>query len=233
MTERIEKKLAYLKCGEYKKLRRKIEQPLITFPEGTDDMYIHRYLFKYMLEAEKPVLFEDDIFGFNRSIEMTPEGICGEKEFKGSIGNTTPDYACFLETGMDAVAERIQNKRQECTDSKKIEFYDAMLEGLELSLQLADQYRDYAKEYGAEKLYEALCTVPRKPARTFHEACVFLKFIQFTLRCNRNTHMTLGGFDKYMLPYFEADLARGVSEETLFEILFTETTDTIVFPNYA
>lgn len=219
MTENIQKKLAYLKKEDYKKQRRDIDTPLVVFSEGTKDVYIHKFLFRKMLEAETPVLFEDDIFGFNRSIRKNPEGACGEKRFGGSTGNITLDYAYIFATGMDAIADRIKEKLRGCTDAQKIELYDAMLDGVEASLALADRYRDYAKEQGATKLYEALCVVPHRPAESFYQACVFLKFLQFTLRCNRNSHITLGGFDKYMLPYFEADLDRGVSEEVLFEIL--------------
>lgn len=220
MTERIQEKLKCLKDGEYKKQRRDIDKPYITFPEGTDEIYVHQYLLRYMLESERPVLLADDIFGFNRSIKSPPEGICGDKKFdKGAIGNITPDYEYVLSAGMDTIAQRIKDQLSLCKDKEKTELYLAMLDGVEQSLALADRYREYAKEQGANKLYEALCTVPHHPARSFHEACVFLKFIQFTLRCNRNAHITLGGFDKYMLPYFEADMARGVSEDALFETL--------------
>ncbi len=219
MTESIQRKLAYLKKEDYKKQRRDIDTPFTSFPEGTSDVYIHKLLFRNMLEAETPVLFEDDIFGFNRSIRKAPEGVCGERRFFGSIGNITPDYAYIFATGMDAIADRIKEKLESCTDAQKTELYDAMLDGVERSLSLADRYRDYAKKQGATKLYEALCVVPHRPAESFYQACVFLKFLQFTLRCNRNPHITLGGFDKYMLPYFEADLARGISEDALFETL--------------
>jgi len=219
MTERIQKKLDCLRSGEYKKQRREIGNLLTVFPDGTSDVYAHQYLLKYMLEEETPILLEDDIFGFNRSLSQCPEGRCGEQWFKGSAGNITPDYAYVFATGMDAIADRIQEKLQDCTDSEKKELYEAMLDGIKRSLALSDRYRAYAKEQGATTLYEALCVVPHRPATSFYQACVFLKFIQFTLRCNRNSHITLGGFDKYMLPYFEADLSRGMGEEELFEIL--------------
>ena len=219
MTERIEKKLKLLKSDAYKQHRREIENPVVDFPEGTSDVYVHQYLLRYMLAEEKPILFEEDIFGFNRSLSKCPEGRCGERWFKGSTGNITPDYAYVFSSGMDVIADRIKKKLQGCNDAKKKELYVAMLDGVEASLALSDRYRDYAKEQGATKLYEALCTVPHRPATSFYQACVFLKFLQFTLRCNRNSHITLGGFDKYMLPYFEADFARGVDEEELFETL--------------
>ncbi len=219
MTERIQKKLAFLKNGAYKAKRKPIDKPLITFPEGTSEIYIHQYLLRYMLDAEEPVLFEDDSFGFNRSVASTPEGECGARTFKNSTGNITPDYPYILSVGMDAVLLRVKDKLAVCKDERKKELYAAMLDGIEGSLALADKYRERAKAEGNEQLYQALLTVPRRPAESFHQALIFLKFIQFTLRSNRNAHVTLGGFDKYMLPYFEADLARGVSEEALFELL--------------
>ena len=88
---------------------------------------------------------------------------------------------------------------------------DAILERVNSKLETCTENK--------RELYDALCTVPHKGAKSFYQACVFLKFIQFTLRCNRNDHITLGGFDKYMLPYFEADLSAGVSEDELFETL--------------
>lgn len=219
MTENIQKKLNYLKSGEYKKHRKQTKNPLVLFCEGTSDIAAHKTLFQLTLAEETPILFEDDIFGFNRSLAKTPEGKCGERSFGCSIGNITPDYAYIFATGMDAIAAQIEEKLTACQDAQKIELYDAMLDGVRISLAIADRYREHAKEMGAHKLYEALCTVPHQPAKSFYQACVFLKFLQFTLRCNRNSHITLGGFDKYMLPYFEADLARGVSEEALFETL--------------
>ena len=119
---------------------------------------------------------------------------------------------------MDAILERVNSKLETCTESKR-ELYEAMRDSINACLALSDKYRDLAKKQGATELYDALCTVPRKGAKSFYQACVFLKFIQFTLRCNRNEHITLGGFDKYMLPYFEADIAAGVSENELFETL--------------
>ncbi len=218
MTERVRKKLAFLKSAEYKKLRRLPEREEITFPEGTSEIYINTFLLKYMMENERPVLFEDDRFGFNRSLSKNIIGYMGEQSFKGGIGNITINYPYVLDVGMDRLLERIDEKLAGCGEEKRA-LYEAMRESVVDCLALADRYRDYAREQGASELYEALCQVPHKAAQSFYQACVFMKFIHFTLRCNRNMHLTLGGFDKYMLPYFEADLAKGISEDALFETL--------------
>ncbi len=219
MTDRIKKKLAFLRAGEYKKQRVPLDKEAITFEEGTNEKQIWTSLLVHMLNAERPMLYEDDHFGFNRTVNDTPTGIMGEKEYHHSSGNITPNYAYVLSVGMDAVAERIRAKLYSATDPEASALYRAMYEAVTACLDFADKYRDYAREQGAAELYVALCRVPHNGAESFYEACVFMKFIQFTLRCNQNPHITLGGFDKYMLPYFEADIARGVGEEELFEIL--------------
>lgn len=218
MTERIKKKLEFLKAAEYKKLRRLPEDEDITFSDEVSEEYVHTYLLKYMMENERPILFEDDRFGFNRTISKIPSGHKGDTIYKNSVGNITINYPYTLSVGMDTILERVNAKLEECDESQR-ELYEAMRDSIRACLAFSDKYRDYAREHGASELYEALCRVPHKGAQSFYQACVFMKFIQFTLRCNRNEHVTLGGFDKYMLPYFEADLKRGVSEDELFETL--------------
>ncbi len=219
MTERIQKKLDFLKDGKYKQQRRMPDRQEIVFPKGTDEFAINTALLEYMTENETPVLFENDRFGFNRSIAKIPVGILGERKFASNIGNITINYPYVLENGMDTILKRIQQKQQTCTDANKNNLYHAMSRSVSACLALADRYRDYAKAANAKELYTALCQVPHQKARSFYEACVMLKFLHFTLRLNRNSHLTFGRFDQYMFPYFQSDLARGVSENELFEIL--------------
>ena len=218
MTERVKKSLEFFKSAEYKKLRRAPDKNEIVFPIGTSEIYIRTFMLKYMTENESPRLFEGDIFGFNRSLSKIPTARMGDKTYRGGVGNLTLNYPYVFSVGMDVLLDRVNIKLNSCTDDKR-ELYEAMRDAIITSLSLSDKYRDYAKANGATKLYEALCQVPHKPAESFYQACVFMKFIHFTLRCNGNDHLTLGGFDKYMLPYFEADLARGVSEDELFELI--------------
>ena len=116
MTENIQKKLSYLKSEEYKKYRKQPQCPIVIFPEGTSDIAAHKALFRLTLAEETPVLFEDDIFGFNRRLAKTPEGKCGKRYFGCSIGNVTPDYAYLFATGMDTIAAQIKEKLFACMD---------------------------------------------------------------------------------------------------------------------
>jgi formate C-acetyltransferase len=219
MTDAIRKKLEYLKSGVYKQVRRNIDLEF-TFPADTHEFYVNSFLLKHMCDNETPILFPNDRFGFNRTIIGSPSAHIGDRKIpRNSCGNVTPNYEYVLSVGMDTIADRIKQKLSACEDGEKKELYQAMLGSIEAALSLSDRYRELAKKEGAKELYEALCQVPRGGAKSFHQACVFLKFIQVTLRYNRNSHVTLGGFDKYMFPYFKADLERGVSEQTLFDIL--------------
>ena len=220
MTEIVRKHYEFLKSKEYRKVRRDLDMNVGSVVEGMNLYESDAYMLAFMLEKEEPHLIENDFFGFNRTVKKTPFAeVDGKRIRSGGTGNITPNYARVLSTGMDAACARIKEKMTDCQDERKLLFYKTALSCLESSLNFADRYREYAKEQGAQRLYHALCRVPRQSATSFYEACVFMKFIIFTLRCNRNNHITLGGFDKYMYPYFKSDLDRGVGEGELFEIL--------------
>ena len=218
MTERIKKQLEFLRAGEYKALRRNI---VLEYPAPPDDtpFVIGAKLLEMMLSEETPhLLFKGDRFGFNRTVIKTPHALMpdGRKSYYGDSGNIVINYAKALDGGLDGIIARIDKKLAECG---KNDFLTNARKCVLTALDIADRYRDYAKENGADDLYSALCHVPHGRPQSFYEACVFVKYLQFVLRCNRNDHVTLGGFDKYMRPYFDADLSRVVSEDELFETL--------------
>ena len=219
MTERVKKHYDLLKSKEYRKIRRDLDMNVGRAVDGMSLMESDAYMLSFMLDREEPHLIEDDIFGFNRTVRSVPFAEYDGKRLRsGGTGNVTINYRRTLASGMDDICRRIKIKMTECDESRLL-FYKNALTCVESALAFADRYRDYAKEQGADRLYHALCRVPRRSATSFYEACVFVKFLQFTLRCNRNNHVTLGGFDKYAYPYFKADIDRGISEEELFETL--------------
>ena len=54
--------------------------------------------------------------------------------------------------------------------------------------------------------------------QSYYEALVMMKIMIFALRIAGLWHITLGRFDQYMLPFYKADLARGVSPEEILEL---------------
>ena len=216
MTQRVQSLLDILNKREYRNIRDKKVMDITPLTIGKSEMEASALSFKIMLENETPHIIEGDRFGFNRTLANTPVW-----EGQGSawpVGNITPNYLRIMQSGLDSVLEETKSKLQSCTAEEK-EFTDAVVTTIEAALSIADRYREYAGADTHTELYAALCQVPHKGARTFYEACVFMKFIIFTLRCNCNNHITLGRFDQYMYPFYLADRVRGITDDEIFEYI--------------
>jgi len=157
--------------------------------------------------------------GFNRTLRSVPfyRDSHGNKASSGpKQGNLVPDYGFALQNGFETI---LADTRRMLAETGESPFYESVIAVLEAAMDFADRYREEARQKGNTKLYHALCNIPRKKPASFYESCVFMKFLLFTLRCNRNTHITPGRFDQYMYPFFEGDLKAGNSEESLLETL--------------
>ena len=220
MTEHTKKLLEYLKQADYRKDRTAGTIDVTADARGRSLLSADALRFRVMLENETPKIFPYDKFGFRRSREDFAYYVdeTGRRSCQWSAGNLTPDYPRALALGMDGLRAELTEKSRSCDEAQK-DFFAAALEAVDAALQYADRYAVFAKTHAPEALRQALCRVPRRPPESFYEACVFLQFLIFTLRCNRNTHLGLGRFDQYMLPYWRADLARGVTGAELFETL--------------
>lgn len=220
MTESIERQLLILKNGTYKSNRSEEVLDITEAVSGKHKFMKSALLFQAWLSCEEPYFQPEDRIGFNRSkcVGATYIKENGQKIPLSGPGNITPDYETMLTKGMDQTKAEVIEKRKSCGEEQKV-FYDAVLLCLDAALDFAERYREAAKEAGMKELYQALCRVPHQSARTLHEACVFMKFIVFTLRCSRNEHITFGRFDQYMRPYYEHDLKNGKTREELLELI--------------
>lgn len=221
MTERVQSFLNVLLSKEYRKNRIDNADFDVTEKVNAEDYSMRdTVVLEEMLKAETPVFLENDILGFNRSLINLPYYLDRKgRKIKSGPGNNTPNYARIIGQGFDATLEEIAKYEKVNTDGCSPLFYEAMRRSVVASIEISERYREAAEKAGNTRLAEALKQVPRKPARSFYEACVFFKIIVFTLRCSHATHLTIGRFDQYMLPYYEADIKKGVSRDELFEIL--------------
>lgn len=161
--------------------------------------------FERLCHAEKAVIFEDERIVFIRTIANLPE-IFTEAEWAelkqahyihelGFISNFAPNY-------YDTIAVGLLEKR------KTADPYGQR--AIDNILLLSDKYLEEAKRQGREDLVEILTQVPRHPARNFHEALQFFRILHFALWLEGEYHNTVGRFDKYIYPYLQADLEKGV-----------------------
>lgn len=204
MTERIAFLLKQLKDKEYKKYRKDCDMK-IKKPETSEE---NIEMFKAVIAAETPVLYEGDSFGFNRKNRiMLPA--CG--------GNITPDYEKVITEGFDELLRQIRESIEKTDDEEKKKYGRYMEESLTICLEMCERYRAFAKEQNNTRLYDALSRIPHKGAQSFYEACVFVKLCNYFLRYYAIEHIGIGRFDKYMYPFYLHDKENGVSDEEILE----------------
>ena len=212
----------FLNKREFRKSRKNLDLNVTDKIGGETDLRIIEAIkFETMMEAEDVMIYPDDIFGFNRTQISYPHS---DDESGTQLplindsynGNLTLNYASVIGRGFDSIIDFCDERLETCEPSQK-SFYVSVKRHLAAIEKIAERYRKEAARTGNRELASALEQIPKKPARSYYEACVFMRLFMFTLRAARNSHLTLGRFDQYMLPYFEKDLENGVSEERLFE----------------
>lgn len=221
MTDKVKKLLTILQERKYRDNRTHIKRDITGVAAGKDEYMQIALLMKTMLQAQEPWLVEGDLFGFNRSEAEFPDLRLDDGTWlsaKRCRGNMAIDFEGVMAKGLDSLLAEVRRYRR-TAQGEAAQFYDGVTVSLEAALEIADRYRAYAREQGAERLYEALLQVPHNPPKNLHQACVFQKFLIFTLRCNKSEHMTFGRFDQYMLPYYLADKAAGKTDDELRELL--------------
>lgn len=219
MTTTVQKYLSILKSKDYRRGRKDIGFDLSVYQKRNPrDPMLPAEIFALMMDAEEPYILDiDDAFGFHRTIQTPPvwKQTRNDRAEYGAFGNITPNYAAVIARGLDSIREDAQKRNESVNGGNR--FWSAVVLCADEILSLADRYRQAAEEMGNERLAKALSRVPHKGATTYHEACLFLALLLYSLRCANHPHTTLGRFDQYMLPYFEADLAHGVTREELLE----------------
>lgn len=221
LTEKTRIFYEFLKDASYKAARRDLDMNANDVVKGESPCMADARMLEFMLNAEEPFVDTIDDFGFRRSIISTPflTREDGTRYHVGGSGNLVADYAYALENGFLKIIRDINDLRNVNAIGRDSGFYDAAILCLRAGLGFAARYRNAARDCGNTELFEALCRVPGEPPRSFYEALVFMKFMQFMFRCNRNVHATYGRFDQYMYFYYKEDIRKGISKEQLQEEL--------------
>lgn len=168
-----------------------------------------------VMDAETPHILQGQLIVFLRTVPR-PYDCFTEDEWndirsrhfiheQGYLSNICPDHTFLMKRGLLAVRDSAD------------EFARADIDAL---LRLVDRYRDEAVRIGRTDVAEVLSKVPAYPAETFREALQFFRIIHYALWAEGNYHNTVGRFDKYMMPYLDADLSSGrLTEDEAYELL--------------
>ncbi len=236
MTERIQKLLQLTLDKEQKKFRRDVDwKPLLAkfSSENIDDSTRARMGLEEMLKAETPAFLPDERIAFTRTVKQIPdlhsdEEMAEKKKTaafgeKGVVFNISADFAPTIRDGLDQRIAEIDARLEKCRadgDEEGILFLsNARLSALAV-IDLAERYRKAAEEQGFTIIAETLAQVPRKGARTFHEALQALRILHYVLWCEGEYHNGLGRIDQFLYPYLKADLDAGrITEDGALEVL--------------
>lgn len=237
MTERIKSLLERTFDKEQAKFRRDVDwKPLLDrfAAEGTGDEARARIGLEEMLKAETPAFMDGERLAFLRTVRQIPD-LHSDAEMearrasgtafgeKGVVFNITADFAPTIRDGLDARIAELETRLARCREegnSEGIEFVENAILSAKAVLELAERYRLAAEEKGYGEIAATLDQVPRKGARTFHEALQSLRILHYAMWCEGEYHCGLGRIDQYIYPYYEADIEAGrLTEETALEEL--------------
>lgn len=220
MVERLQKIYDRFQKREYRDLRRKESAMPCKFYEEKDLAIRSALRLTEAVEAEKAMLFAEDKIGMMRTLQKLPP-LLTEKEaeevrakyfvFDGAqVGNISSDYASVLKGGLDGKRKEIEKeiKKYKAGSKEYNELY-AMNLTIDAVYALAEKYKREAEKLGIKELARALEHVPAHAPKSYYEALVMMRLLNFSLWLNANKHNTLGRFDVYMYPYFQADIASG------------------------
>ncbi|NLJ69679.1 MAG: hypothetical protein GX341_10205 [Firmicutes bacterium] len=201
------------------------------------------------LKNMTPIIDEDELIVGKFSCRELSEGEQAELEKWKSMGepalpkalgqkaHMAIDYEKLLRLGIRGIRAQIEGFQRKLDlslpdDMEKDAFYKACLIALEGVVALSEKYAQLAEglagkadcpERRAELLEIArICRkVPLEPASTFHEAVQAVHFITFCLCAGQRTFLfQLGRPDRYLLPFYERDLASGaIAVDTAQELI--------------
>ena len=183
--------------------------------------------FSWVLQQEQPALLPGQKIAFLRTVPKIPEVFTAEEwaEIRkthfvhelGRVFNINGDYALLLKEGFGGRRQAARDRlEQECTPEQR-EFLFASIACIDAILALCGRYADVAEAAGDTELAAILHTSVVTGANTYREALQIVRIMNYALWCAGHYHNTIGRFDQYMLPYYSADIARGMTREEALE----------------
>ncbi len=140
----------------------------------------------------------------------------------GGIAHFAPDYARLLSQGTEGISAEARERQADTPrDSEPWVFYEAVCCVAEALARFGERYAALAERLAADEgdpqrraELEAIGTachrVPRRGARSFHEALQSLILAQIAL-VNEGLEVTIcpGRLDQILIPYYRTDVAQG------------------------
>ena len=188
-------------------------------------------MLKALLNAEAPIIIDGERIVATRTISRIPS-IFTEEEWteirskhtlheRGTVSNISPDYEGILKDGLERRRQEVLARMEDSALTKEQkQFLTAARESIEAVQDFILKYRDCARNAGMNDLADVLSNISQRGASTLWEALQLLRMVHFALWESDCYHNTLGRFDQYVYPYYEADIKAGrITEKQGFDLI--------------
>lgn len=233
MTESIQRQLAFIESRAYRKYRRRLtdaeQADVIAQIRDRGKPLIERVTLrlKLFLEMERPVILPDTRIQGLRTLIEFPD-VCSEEEMedvraryfvheRGKVCNLACDYGAVLTEGLEGRRDRLL--RAAGRPGADPQFIRCALETIDIIEAFADRYADALDAAGQPDHAAMLRRVIRRGAKGMVEAMQLFRLVHFCLWAAGNYHCTVGRFDQYMLPFYEADRRAGMTQDQALELI--------------
>lgn len=154
-----------------------------------------------------------------------------------SPGHLVPNYEYLLQTGFDKIIARCEEKLRALNMDDddyvdKREFYLSCIESMKAVIAFAERFCSLARSMADEETCSvrkeellqiaANCAnIPARPASSYWEALQFVYLTQVAIQLEGNgLAISLGRIDKYLYPYYKADLDAGrITRDDALELM--------------
>lgn len=190
-------------------------------------------------EGLTPVISDGELIVGSRDVPLSPEAqkewdevyreINEKRSIEAGLGQDSHmaiDYDLVLSQGLRGIIRKIDGYLESCEEEKKA-FYRTCRRCLEAVIRHSENYAaeaerqslltdDPIRKAELERLAAVCRKVPAEPAESFYEAVQSVHFITYCVTLNpfRNgtwqfQQFQLGRPDRYLWPYYQADMAKG------------------------
>ncbi len=200
-----------------------------------------RTLNPYLIADEDRHLLNHDVFPYwmNRNMREVAREKAGNPEcmklderfvmyfqWKAhSLSHTIPDFPAVLGKGLAAIVEEAGEHAKTAVDEKAKTFYKAAAMSMEgvmayagnlsaKAARMAENEADPKRKSELANIARICAKVPAGPAETLEEAVnsMWISWVALHME-NTNAGLSIGRVDKWLQPYFEADMEKCVDDE--------------------
>ena len=136
------------------------------------------------------------------------------------FGHTAPDWENVYRLGLSGLLRRLENAAKETTSKEEREYCEAGIRVWRAAIEYVARMSKRAMEAGKKRMAKGLLSLTQNPPQSLFEA-MQLSFLYYDLQqhAEQTFVRTLGRLDRFLLPFFEKDLATGILTEQQAEEL--------------